>query len=266
MSNKTWSDDELNAIANSKNSTFKLEAVIAAKSPESRDRTHEAIKKICGSIVEAYKQVNDPYASQQAKQDSVRAVVNLKPQLEWLIEFTKEETDWCKTPDLHKRMSKLSSDLQKHIQDLYKEMNGLESDLGKFRSIFNSLLDVLQKMTDFFREGHASEVCRVIDSGDDNFYQAKNLLNIEFPNLLVAQAKLLKERTEDYLKYLFVPFDFSSLFSFPSTNFSRKTRALLYIQEDENENLRRKFKTVEELLEAANPEFIVASRCVRYPK
>jgi len=55
----------------------------------------------------------------------------------------------------------------------------------------------------------------------------------------VAQAKLLKERTDDYLK---------------------KTRALLYIQEDQNEALRKKFKTVEELLEATSPEFIVASR------
>lgn len=204
MSNKTWDDDELNAIANSKNSTFKLEAVIAAKSPESRDKTHEAIKRICGTIVEAYKQVNDPYASQEAKKGAVREVVHLKSQLEWLIEFTKEETDWCKTPELHKRMLKLSNDLQRHCQDLFRDMNGLESNLDKFRPIFNSLLDVLQKMTDFFREGHASEVCRVIDSGDDNFYQAKNLLNIEFPNLLVAQAKLLKERTEDYLKYFFI--------------------------------------------------------------
>jgi hypothetical protein len=57
------------------------------------------------------------------------------------------------------------------------------------------------------REGHASEVCRVIHSGDDNFQQCKNLLNIEYPNLLVAQAKLLKERTEDYLKYVRRYFD-----------------------------------------------------------
>jgi len=94
-------------------------------------------------------------------------------------------------------------------------------------------------MTDFFREGHASEVCRVINSGDDNFQQCKNLLNIEFPNLLVAQAKLLKERTEDYLK---------------------KTRALLHIQMDENEGLRKKFKTVEEIIEDTNPKFILASK------
>jgi len=169
----------------------------------------------------------------------VRDVCNLKSQLEWLIEFTKEETDWCKTPDLNKRMKKLSQELERHCQDLFREMQGLEQSLDRFRPIFNSLLEVLQKMTEFFREGHASEVCRVIDSGDDNFYQAKNLLNIEYPNLLVAQSKLLKERTEDYLK---------------------KTRALLYIQEDENEHLRKKFKTVEEILENSNPEFIVASR------
>jgi len=94
-------------------------------------------------------------------------------------------------------------------------------------------------MTEFFKEGHAAEVCRVIDSGDDNFTQCKNLLNIEFPNLLVMQAKLLKERTEDYLK---------------------KTRALLYIQTDENAGLKRKFKTVEDLLEESNPKFILASK------
>jgi len=232
-------EDELRAIANSKNSTFKLEAVIAAKSPEARDKTHEAIKKICAVIIEAYKQVNDPYSSSVAKKDSVRAVTQLRPQLDWLVTFTKEETDWCHTPELKKKMKKLSDDLERFIREIYADFTDLERDLDKFRPIFNSLLEVLKKMTEFFREGHAAEVCRVIDSGDDNFYQAKNLLNIEFPNLLVAQAKLLKERTEDYLK---------------------KTRALLYIQEDENETLRRKFKAVEDILEDSNPKFIMASK------
>jgi len=232
-------EDELRAIANSKNSTFKLEAVIAAKSPESRDKTHESIKKICAVIIEAYKQVNDPYASAVAKKDSVRGVTQLKPQLDWLITFTIEETDWCHTPQLKKKMKKLSDDLERFVKEIYSDFLDLERDLDKFRPIFNALLEVLKKMTEFFREGHAAEVCRVIDSGDDNFYQAKNLLNIEFPNLLVAQAKLLKERTEDYLK---------------------KTRALLYIQQDENETLRKKFQTVEALLDDTNPKFIMASK------
>jgi hypothetical protein len=43
----------------------------------------------------------------------------------------------------------------------------------------------------------------------------------------------------------------------------RKTRALLFIQPDENESLRKKFKTVEEIIEDTNPKFILASRYVR---
>jgi len=103
------------------------------------------------------------------------------------------------------------------------------------------LLQVLEQMTDFFKEGHAAEVCRVIDSGEDSFFQAKNLLNIEFPNVLVMQSKLLKEKAED---------------------FAKKTKALLYIQEDDhrNDGLRKQFKTVNELLADTISTFILASK------
>jgi hypothetical protein len=152
-------EDELRAIANSKNSTFQLEAVIAAKSPESRDKTHESIKKICAVIIEAYKQTTDPYSSQQAKKDSVNAVINLRPQLDWLITFAREETDWCHTPELNKKMQQLTNDLDRHIQDLYSEFHSLEKDINKFRPIFDSLLEVLKKMTAFFRYAFSSISC-----------------------------------------------------------------------------------------------------------
>jgi len=62
---------------------------------------------------------------------------------------------------------------------------------------------------------------------------------MEFANLLVAQAKLNKDRIEDYLK---------------------KIKALLYIQADENEKLRTKYTITAELINDTTPNFILATK------
>jgi len=136
-------------------------------------------------------------------------------------------------------MDKLSRNIESDINKLKSDFQNLELDISLFKSVFTLLLGVLEKMTEFFKLGHAAEISRVIDSGEDAFAQAKNLLNIEFPNLLVAQAKLMKEKAEDYAK---------------------KTKGLLNIQEDENENLRKKFETTHSLLNESITPFILSSK------
>jgi Asp-tRNA(Asn)/Glu-tRNA(Gln) amidotransferase C subunit len=179
------------------------------------------VQKICATIIGAFKVVNDPHTSTNEKKQSVIKVTNLRTELDWLVKFTKDETEWCKTPELNRKMREISKNIEGLVRQLDNDFNQLAYEIDKFKSVFNSLLSVLEQVTDFFKQGHASEVCRVIDNGDDAFVQAKNLLNIEFPNLLVAQSKLLKEKSADYVK---------------------KTKALLEIQEEENEKLRKNFQ------------------------
>jgi len=112
-------------------------------------------------------------------------------------------------------------------------------DENKFNSIFPSLLKVLEDVTEFFKESHAAEIFRVIETCDDTFVQAKNLLNIDTPAMLVPQAKLLKLRAEEC-----------------KTNVTN----LLFVQESVNKNLIEKFNLAQALLEETITPFIMASK------
>lgn len=77
----------------------------------------------------------------------------------------------------------------------------MRADINTFQQIFDTMLSVLEQMTEFFKQGHAAEISHVIEQGKNAYAECKNLSNIEVPSLLVPQSKLVKDRVEDFLKY-----------------------------------------------------------------
>jgi hypothetical protein len=186
-----------------------LDAVVVSKNPEWKTRTEQSTIKICSTILEAHEKVNNPHLDQKAKRAAVLKVANLTPELEWLVEFTKAESDTClSSADQKKKMTTIANNLNTHISklttNLQSAINSDSLDENKFNSIFPSLFKVLEEVTEFFKESHAAEIFRVIETNDDTSVQAKNLLNIDAPAMLVPQAKLLKLRAEEGKTYVLV--------------------------------------------------------------
>lgn len=63
--------EDLRKIEKTKGATFTLEGVIAARSPENGQRTHDAIQHICSTIIEAYRNANDGTTSLSEKQAAI---------------------------------------------------------------------------------------------------------------------------------------------------------------------------------------------------
>jgi hypothetical protein len=218
-----------------------LEAVITAKTDAAASKTHDAVKKICSVIIGAYEKTKDPYASHEEKISAVSKVTTLNTEIGWLVEFTRTEADWCKTPEIHKKMDHIAQTIQVHHSQLQTDFTDLKHnhDSQTFMVVFDKILSLLEHITEFLKQGHAAEVCRVMDNGVFAFAEAKNMLDLELKHLLVQQAKNMKDRTGEFLK---------------------KTSNLVNIQEGQNKGLKERVQNVERILDGHCTTFVLKTR------
>jgi len=237
MSSSKYVED-LKKLERSKSATFSLEGVIAARTPEAGQRTHDAIQHICEVIIEAYRCANDSSNTIQQKQEAIFAVARLSPDLDALVQFTQDEAAHCKYAQAA-QMNKIAQHVASQVNMLKSDFAMLRTKLEVFNQVFDVMLAVLEQMTDFFKQGHGAEVMHVIDQGKNAYAECNNLLHIEVPSLLVPQGKLVKDRAEDFLK---------------------KCENLVRIQEGANQSLQDKIENCGVLMKGSIPEFIVKSR------
>jgi len=241
MADSSFLDDELGMLDRSKGATFSLEAVITAKTNESAEKTHDSVKKICSTVISAYEKVKDPYSSNDEKRTAITNVATLEPEIAWLVKFSREETDWCKTPEVHRKMDQVASTIYTCHSQLKEDFGELRRshDHDKFMTVFDKVLALLEHMTEFMKQGHAAEVCRTMDNGLFAYAEAKNLLEIDMGHLLVMQAKNLKDRVKEFLT---------------------KTKNLINIQESQNKGLKERVQNVENVLEGHITGFILRTK------
>jgi len=122
---------------------------------------------------------------------------------------------------------------------LKSDFSVLKVKIDIFNHIFDIMLALLEQTTDFFKQGHAAEVMKVLDAGKNAYAECKNLWNIEVPSLLVPQSKLAKDRSEDYLQ---------------------KCENLVNIQDGMNQSLKNRAENAALLLKGSMPHFILTSR------
>eukprot|EP01127_Copromyxa_protea_P013297 TRINITY_DN3567_c0_g1_i1.p1 TRINITY_DN3567_c0_g1~~TRINITY_DN3567_c0_g1_i1.p1 ORF type:complete len:426 (-),score=111.69 TRINITY_DN3567_c0_g1_i1:57-1334(-) len=230
--------EDLKKLERSKGAKFTLEGVIAARSPESGQRTHDSVTRICETIIGAYRTANGD-ASAEEKRAGILKVRELTPELEWLVTFTDDETRACRFPSQASTMKKINDLMASQVNTLKADFQVLATKLDVFHQIFDVMLALLEQVTEFLKAGHGVEVLNVIEQGKNAYAECSNLLNIEVASILVPQSKLVKDRAEDFLK---------------------KCKNLVNIQEGTNKSLKDRVDNVELLLQAAIPNFILKSR------
>lgn len=99
--------EDLKKLEKSRGATFTLEGVIAARTPESGQRTHEAITHICDVIIAAYRSANDSSKTTEDKKREILKVVTLESDLDWLATFVQDETQNCRFPQHTETLTKV---------------------------------------------------------------------------------------------------------------------------------------------------------------
>eukprot|EP01125_Pyxidicula_operculata_P008167 TRINITY_DN2761_c0_g1_i1.p1 TRINITY_DN2761_c0_g1~~TRINITY_DN2761_c0_g1_i1.p1 ORF type:complete len:433 (+),score=135.46 TRINITY_DN2761_c0_g1_i1:66-1364(+) len=232
--------DEDNRLEKSRNASFALTGVIAAQKPESAQKTHEALTKICSTIIGAYRVANDASKGRSQKVEAIRTLCDLIPHLDWLSQFTKEETHAARFyNEIKGKMEETSESVGGKVNILKADLQTLEESIEGFPDVFDLMLGLLEDMTEFLKQGHAAEVCRVVDQGKNAYAEAENMLNLEFKSNLVDRAKLMSTRCSEHWKAV------SNLVS---------------IQGDTNAALENRVQNVDILLKQALPLMIVRTK------
>jgi len=228
------------SVEKSRNARFTLSGVIAAKTPESARKTHDALQKICTTIVESYRIANDGVKSAAEKRLAITSVTKLVPELDWLVAFCRQETEFCKYYDqILPKLQQLSKTIQNEAKMLKADFANLEHQIEGFPDVFDNLLRLLNNMTEFLKQCHAVEVCRVVDFGKAAYNEAYNVLNLEVKSNFVVQAQLLSQR---------------------SLEFQGATTNLVKIQEGANDDLHVRVANAEQILKLVIPKFIIDSK------
>jgi len=233
-------DDDLANLEKSRHASFTLKGVIAAKTPENAQRTHDALQRICATIIEAYRVANDQSKFREEKITALRKMTTLDRDLDCIILFVKEESDYCKYySDIHAKMAEVGQRITQLANRCKADLNALAESIETFPDVFESFLAILENMTEFLKQCHASEVCRTLDNGKNAYAEASNLLNLEVRSNLVPQSKLMSQRC---------------------TEFFKATQNLVKIQDDENLALHGRVDNVDLLMRKAMPEFILKTK------
>jgi len=232
--------DELSKLEKSRHASFTLRGVIAAKTQENAQRTHDALQRICATIIEAYRVANDQSKFKDEKISALRKMTTLEGELVWLDQFCQEEEAYCREfKELHSKMRDSSERIHQLIARCKSDLHTLEHDIECFPDVFEAFLSILENMTEFLKQCHGSEVCRSIENGKNAYAEASNLLNLEIVANLVPQSKLMSQRCTEYFK---------------------ATQNLVKIQDDENLALHGRVDNVDLLLRKAMPEFILKTK------
>jgi hypothetical protein len=101
--------EDLKKLEKSRGATFTLEGVIAARTPESGQRTHDAISHVCDVIISAYRSANDSDKNTDDKKREILKVVELEGDLDWLATFVQDETQNCRFAQHVETMTKVLS-------------------------------------------------------------------------------------------------------------------------------------------------------------
>jgi len=223
----------------SRQANFMLVGVVAAKTPEAGQKTHDSIKHICETIMKAYEVANDSNRSRDEKVEAIRAVSDLGTDLDWLLHFVQEESEWCRFPELRQEMTTIHATLKGQTNVLKNGFRGLRVDIERFPEVFTTLLAFLEEVTEFLRLGHKTETARVGDSLKNAYAEASNLYNCELTTLLVDQAKLASTRVNDAWKAV---------------------DNLVKIQPGLNEDLVPRIDNVDQLLRSCLPDLILRTK------
>jgi hypothetical protein len=224
----------------SRSARFTLSGVIASKTPESGKKTHDALQKICTTIVESYRIANDGIKSNAEKRVAITSVTRLVPELDWLVQFARQETDFCKYYDqIFGKLQQLEKTIENETKILKSDFVTLEDEIESFPDVFDNLLQLLNHMTEFMKLCHAAEVCRVVDFGKAAYNEAYNMVHMDVKSNFVTQAQLLSTRALDYQK---------------------ATVNLVKIQEGANDDLQSRVDNAEHILKQVVPKFIIESK------
>jgi len=166
-------------------------------------------------------------------------VCDLSSEVDWLLEFTKEEAEWARFQELKDQMMAIHQTIKGQSNVLKSGFRGLRVDIERFPEVFTTLLALLEEATEFLRLGHASEVKRVSESLQNGYAEARNLRDCELTSLLVDQAKLASTRCNDSWKAV---------------------DSLVKIQPGLNDELVPRINMVDQLLRSALPDLILRTK------
>jgi len=236
----SFDSSELPELEKSRHASFTMKGVIAAKTQENAQRTHDSLQRICATIIEAYRVANDQSKFREEKIDALRKMTTLDGELDWLIDFVDQECDYCKHySDIYSKMRELGDKINQLANRGKADLATLENEIESFSDVFEGFLAILENMTEFLKQCHASEVCRSIDNGKNAYAETSNLLNLEVRSNLVPQSKLMSQRCSEFFK---------------------ATQNLVKIQDDENLALHSRVDNVDLLLRKSMPDFILKTK------
>jgi len=129
--------------------------------------------------------------------------------------------------------------LKNEVKLLKADFITLEDEIESFPDVFDNLLQLLNHMTEFMKQCHAAEVCRVVDFGKAAYHEAYNMLCLEVKSNFVPQAQLLSTRSLEYQK---------------------ATTNLVKIQEGANDELQTRVDNAEAILKQVIPKFVIESK------
>jgi len=228
------------SVEKSRQARFTLQGVIAASSQDAGKKTHEALQKICNTIVDSYRVANDGVKSSADKKSAIISVTKLVPELDWLSKFALKETEFCKYFDqIYPKLLQSAKTIANEVKILKADFGKLEEEIESFPDVFDNLLQLLNHTTEFLKLCHAAEVCRVVEFGKAAYNDAYNLLHLEVKSNFVVQAQLLSQRCLEY---------------------QGATTNLVKIQEGANDDLHVRVSNAELILKQVIPKYIIESK------
>lgn len=181
--------------------TFSFKGVVAAKNRDSARAMRNAIEHMCTTVIETYRTCMDQSRSIEDKKDKLAGILDVEPDLKFILNFIREESSACKVERVKVQMVQLASKMEPQIYQLLDELKMVKKDPHMYQRVFDGLLGVMDDNTQFLKLGHSVEQARVLDVAFNAVTLVRQVRDAANEDALINAAQLASGACMDLLSY-----------------------------------------------------------------
>lgn len=140
------------------------------------------------------------------KAEKLAQISSVEPDLKYILDFVRSETNACKVERIRVQMAQLSSKMDERIHRVIEELRLIRTDPHLYQKVFDGILEVLNDNTAFLKLGHGVEQARVLDIAFQAVTEVRAVRDASTMDDLVNAGQLASASCINLLRFVSLTF------------------------------------------------------------
>lgn len=180
--------------------TFSFKGVVSAKTTESARIARTCMENICKTIIETYKAFMESDLSPEEKRVSLLKICSIESELLSLNKFIISETESCNNERIKINMTELRDRITEAIKRVIDDFALMREDSHLYQKMFDDLIQIIDDITKFFKEGLNLEQERMLTLAYDTVKSVRTVRDAKDIEELMDVGRISSDKCLDLIR------------------------------------------------------------------